>query len=91
MPFFLLVVNYPSLADPLQKTAMLVANQGSLYVMEFAVYVVFGLALVILAVSLQDLLKEGAEALMKVATPLALIWAGLLIASGMRQHHYGLR
>jgi hypothetical protein len=83
MPFFLLVVNYPSLVDPLQKTAMLVANQGSLYTMEIVVYVLFGLVLVVLAVALHERLKPEAEVLMKVATPIALIWAGLLIASGM--------
>ncbi len=83
MPFFLLVVDYPSQVEPLQKTAMLIANQGSMYAMEFVVYVLFGIFLVVLAVALRQRLRLGAEALLDIATPIAIIWAGLLIASGM--------
>ncbi|OHD75946.1 MAG: hypothetical protein A3J97_02855 [Spirochaetes bacterium RIFOXYC1_FULL_54_7] len=83
MPFFLLVLKIQDLADPLQMVETLVANQSSMYAMEFIVYVLFGLFLVVLAVALNDRLKVGAEALMAVATPIAIIWAGLLIASGM--------
>lgn len=83
MPFFLLVVRVQDLADPGQMVATLVANQGSIYAMEFVVYVLFGLFLVVLAVALRDRLRIGAEALMDVATPIAIVWAGLLIASGM--------
>jgi hypothetical protein len=83
MPFFLLVVKLPALADPLQKAAALVANRTGLYVMELVVYVFFGIVLTALAAALRDRLEAGSEALMRLATPIALIWAGLLIASGM--------
>lgn len=83
MPFFLLVVKIQELTDPLQIVETLIANQGSLYAMEFVVYVLFGLFLIVLAVALRERLRIGAEALMDVATPIALVWAGLLIASGM--------
>jgi len=83
MPFFLLVVKIQDLADPLQMVETLAANQGSMYAMEFVVYVLFGLFLVVLAVALRDRLRIGAEALMDIATPIAIVWAGLLIASGM--------
>ena len=83
IPFFLLVVDVRSLVDPLQKLEGLIAHQGSMYAMEFVVYVLFGIFLTVLAVALHDRLKAGAEALMTVATPIALVWAGLLIASGM--------
>jgi hypothetical protein len=83
MPFFLLVIDYPSLVDPLQKTAAIVAYRNGLYIMELIVYVFFGIFLTVLATALKERLKAGAEALMKAATPIALIWAGLLIASGM--------
>jgi hypothetical protein len=83
MPFFLVVVDYPSQVEPLQKTAMLMANQGSMYAMEFVVYILFGIFLVVLAVALRERLWLGAEALLDIATPIAIIWAGLLIASGM--------
>ena len=51
--------------------------------MTLIVYVVFGLVLVVLAAALYGRIKSGAEAIMKVATPIAFIWAGLLVASGM--------
>ena len=37
MPFFLLVVKVQDLTDPAQMVASLVANQGSMYAMEFVV------------------------------------------------------
>jgi hypothetical protein len=83
MPFYLLVVDVEGVVDPLEKVALLVAHQGGLYAVELVVYVLFGIVLTVLAVALRDRLEPEGGALMKVATPVALIWAGLLIASGM--------
>jgi len=47
------------------------------------IYVAFGIALVVLTVALHDRLKDKAYDLMRIATPFGLIWAGLVIASGM--------
>jgi hypothetical protein len=47
------------------------------------IYVVFGIALVVLAAALHERLKESKPGVMQVATPFGLIWAGLVIASGM--------
>ncbi len=47
------------------------------------IYVVFGVALVVLTVALHERIKAKASALMQIATPFGLIWAGLVIASGM--------
>lgn len=47
------------------------------------IYVVFGIALVVLAVALHDRLGVRSPALAQVATAFGLIWAGLVIASGM--------
>jgi hypothetical protein len=51
--------------------------------MNLLIYVIFGVFLIILALALHDRLQAGSPALMQVATALALIWAGLVIASGM--------
>jgi hypothetical protein len=83
MPYFLLVVDYQSAADPMSKTALLLAHRGSMYAMELVVYLLFGIFLVVLAMTLKERLSPGAESLMAVATPIGLIWAGLLVASGM--------
>jgi hypothetical protein len=83
MPYFLLIAKVPAGATPAVKLAALAATKGGQNVMTLVVYVIFGLVLVVLAAALQERTREGAEGLMKVATPIAFIWAGLLIASGM--------
>ena len=47
------------------------------------IYVVFGIALVVLAVALHSRLQQSSLGLMQVATAFGLIWAGLVIASGI--------
>lgn len=47
------------------------------------IYVVFGIALVVLTVAIHERIKEQSSGLMQAATPFGLIWAGLVIASGM--------
>ena len=44
---------------------------------------VFGIFLVVLALALYERLKAGSPAMVQTATAFGLIWAGLVIASGM--------
>ncbi len=81
--FFMLIVDYPGVVDPGQKVALLVDNQTSLYIMNLIIYVIFGVFLVVLALALYERLKVGSPAMMQTATAFALIWAGVVIASGM--------
>ena len=83
MPFFLLVVDYASAVDPAAKVASLATNHGAMQVMYLISYVVFGIALAVLALALYERLKAAAPALMQTATAVGLIWAVLLIASGL--------
>jgi hypothetical protein len=83
MPFFLLVVDYQSAVGPAAKVASLASNHGAMQVMYLISYVVFGIALSILALALYERLKPAAPALMQTATAVALIWAVLLVASGL--------
>jgi hypothetical protein len=83
MPFFLVVVNYPSVTDPAEKVALLAANQGSIHAMYLVTYVVFGVALAVLALALYERLKPAAPVMLQVATAVGLMWAFVLIASGM--------
>lgn len=87
--FFLFVVDYPSIVEPGQKVALLVDYQLSIYVMMLLAYVVFGALLVVLALALYQRLKAGSPAMAQTATALGLIWAGLVIASGM-VHNIGM-
>ncbi|MFC5369067.1 DUF4386 family protein [Salinirubrum litoreum] len=81
--YFLVVLDYANVSGPLQQVELFVANQTSLYAMNLLIYVVFGAVLVALVLALHDRLKTGAPTLMQAATAFGLIWAGLVIASGM--------
>jgi hypothetical protein len=58
-------------------------KQSILQALMILIYVVFGIALVFLAVALHERLNVRSLELIKVATPFGLIWAGLVISSGM--------
>ena len=83
MPFFLLVVDYTSVVDPAEKVALLASNLGSMHVMYLVTYVVFGIVLAVLALALYQRLKTAAPLVMQVATAVGLMWAFVLVASGM--------
>ena len=83
MPFFLLLVDYQSAVGPAAKVASLASNHGAMQIMYLISYVVFGIALSILALALYERLKPAAPALMQTATAVGLIWAVLLVASGL--------
>ena len=72
MPFYLLVVDYLSITDPVKKVAVLAANQGSISVMNLISYVVFGVVLAVLALALNDRLKDGMPATMQTWRPSAV-------------------
>jgi hypothetical protein len=83
MLYFLVVLDYATVTGPLQQVELLVANQSGLYAMNLLIYVVFGVVLVVLVLALHDRLNSGAPTTMQAATAFGLIWAGLVIASGM--------
>jgi hypothetical protein len=83
MPYFLMFVRYPSVVDPVEKVALLVGNHDSMQVMYLITYVIFGLALAVLALALHARLRDAAPALAQAATAVGLIWAVVLVASGM--------
>jgi hypothetical protein len=87
--YYLFVVDYADADEPLEKVALLVDHETSLYIMTLLLYVLFGAVLVVLTLALADRFKAGATAVVRSATAFGLIWAGLLIASGM-VHNVGL-
>jgi hypothetical protein len=66
-----------------QKLSFLLERKTFFQLWTLFIYVVFGVTLVVLAIALHERCKAKAEALMSIATAFALIWAGLVIASGM--------
>jgi hypothetical protein len=80
---FLVILDYLSITDPAQKVALNVDKQMVIFSTNLLMYVFFGFFLIVLSLALYDRLKSGAPAIMQVATAIGIIWAGLLIASGM--------
>lgn len=66
-----------------QKLAFLLDKKAIFQIWNIIIYVIFGLALVVLAIALHERFKTNQAALMSIATSFGLIWAGLVIASGM--------
>ena len=77
------VLGYSSDLEPAQKVASFVNNQGLWYFLNLVVYVVWGLVMVALVGALHNRLKMNAPASMQIATAVGMIWAGMVIASGM--------
>lgn len=66
-----------------QKLQFILERKGIIQLWNIIIYVLFGTALVVLAATLHGLLRRSSANLMSIATPFGLIWAGLVIASGM--------
>ena len=77
------VLGYSSDLIPAQKVASFVENLNLWYFLNLVVYIVAGLFLVVLALALNDRLNTGSPAIMQIATAIGLIWAGVVVASGM--------
>ncbi len=80
---FLTVLDPSGYDGHVQKVAFLADNQVASYIANLLIYVVFGVVLVVLVLALHARLKNGSPAIMQTATAFGLIWAGLVIASGM--------
>ena len=83
MPYFLVFVKYPDIVDPVEKVALLAGNHAGMQVMYLITYVIFGIVLAVLALALHARLRDRSPILAQVATAVGLIWAFVLVASGM--------
>jgi len=83
MLYFLVGTNMPSVTDPTEQVDLLVDHQLGLHLMYLIAYVAFGLVLAVLALGLHERLAAIAPATSRVASVVGLIWAGVLVASGM--------
>lgn len=83
MPYFLLVVDYPNATTSADKVALVVDNYASMYAVYIATYVLFGMAVGVLAFALHDRLAGSSPATVRLATAVGLLWSFALVASGM--------
>ena len=70
-------------ANPDQYVAFLVDNLTLMHIWHLIIYLVAGVFLVVLVLVLHERLKAGSPAMAQTAAAFGLIWATLVIASGM--------
>lgn len=80
---YLLVVGTMDVVDPVEKVSSLVNNQAFLYILNLISYIFWGFFQIALALALYERLKAGSPALVQTATGIGLVWACVIIASGM--------
>jgi hypothetical protein len=78
---FMLVVGWPD--DPLQQVNVLVNHQVAQHTLYLIVYQIWAVVLVVLTLALYERFKANSPAMMQIVTALGIIWATLVIASGM--------
>ena len=81
--FFGAFWNFPADADSIQKFAFLAENQVSLSIVNFIMYVLFGIFLAVLVLAINERLKINTPILSQIASVFGVVWVGLVIASGM--------
>jgi hypothetical protein len=77
------------ITDSIKLVEFMKDHAGPMQVSITFMYVVFGFLLIVLSLVLNEKLKTVNEYWAKMATTIGLIWAGLLIASGM-VHNVGM-
>lgn len=83
IPYFLVVVDYPGATTAADKVGLIVGHFPSMYVMYLLTYVVFGIAVGVLALTLRERLRSDAQTTVRIATAVGLMWAVVLVASGL--------
>jgi hypothetical protein len=78
---FLLIVGWPD--DPVEQVAVLVDHQVVQHILYLIVYQIWAIFLVVLTLALYERLKDDSPAMMQTVTAIGMIWAGVVIASGM--------
>ena len=81
--FATILIDYTTATDPADAVAFLAENRLALTVWNLIITIVFGIALVPLVLGLHDRLRNAAPELSRTASVFGLIWAGLIIATGM--------
>ena len=61
----------------------IVDNQVAVYVWNITIHIVFGIALVPLVLAIRDRLNDARSTLARVSTVFGLIWAGVIVCTGM--------
>ena len=89
IPYFVLLVDYPSATDPVSKVALLRDNLTSMYLMHVVCFQLVALAMIVVTVATYQRLKDRCPGTAQLAAAVGLIHAGLLLAS-VQVFNYGM-
>lgn len=81
--FATMLTDYTTADNPGDAVAFLIDNQLPLYLWNLTITIIFGIALVPLVLALHQRLRDKAPTLTPIAAVFGVIWAGLIIATGM--------
>lgn len=81
--FATVLTDFTSATDPAEALRFLIDDRQAVYVWNLIVTVVFGVAIVPLALALGRRLDASSRPIARVATVFGVIWSGLLLATGM--------
>jgi len=80
---YFLLLDASDYDGPLGQVAFLVDHQDTLFAANLLIYIAASFFLVVLVLALHERLRTNSSALVQIATTFGLIWAGLVMASGM--------
>lgn len=89
IPYFVVLVNYPGVVDPVQKVILLRDNYHSMYWMHVVAFEFVAVALIVVTLAIHMRLKARAPSTARFTTVVGLLRAGLLLASVM-VFNYGM-
>lgn len=89
IPYFVFLVDYPGVVDPLQKVISLRDNYASMYWMHIVSFAFVALALIVVTLAIHQRLRPIAPSAAQFVAVVGLIRAGLLLASVM-VFNYGM-
>ena len=78
-----ILMDFVNATDPAEAVAFIADNQVALYVWNNIIHIVFGIALVPLVLAIGDRLRSAHSPLARISSVFGLIWAGVIIATGM--------
>lgn len=80
---FVFFLDFPGNSNPVENVEFLIENKILIMSTMSIIYIFAALVLAVLVLALHDQLKEKSPKAMQVATSVGLIWAGVVVASGM--------
>ncbi len=81
--FAIMLGDFVSASTASDAVEFIVDNQVAVYIWNITIHIVFGIVLVPLVLAIRDRLVDARSPLARVSTVFGLIWAGVIVCTGM--------